>query len=52
MGEELVENHLRGDASPQVDDNPHPVPIGLVVQVDDAVDLPLFHEIRNAYDQR
>ena len=49
--EELVEDDLGGNALSQVDDDPHPMPVGLVVEVDDAVDLPLLHQVGDAHDE-
>ena len=51
VGEELVQDDLRRDALPQVDDDPHAVPVRFVVQVDDAVDLLLLHEVGDPHDQ-
>ncbi len=52
VGEELVQDHLRRDALPEVDHDAHAVPVALVVQVGDPVDLPFLHEVGDAHDER
>ena len=52
VGEELVQDDLRGDALPEVDHDAHAVPVALVVQVGDPVDLPFLHEVGDAHDER
>ena len=48
---QLVQHHLRVRVLFQLDDDPHAVAVGLVVQVADALDALFLHQIRDVLDQ-
>ena len=48
---ELVQHHLRVGLFLQLDDDPHAVAVGLVVQVADALDALVLDKVRDALDE-
>ena len=48
---QLVQHHLGVGVLFQLDDDPHAVAVGLIVQVADALDALFLHQVRNVLDQ-
>ena len=48
---ELVQHHLGVGLFLQLDDDPHAVAVGLVVQIADSLDPLVFYQVRNALDE-
>ena len=48
---QLVQHHLGVGVPAQVDDHPHPLAVGLVVQIGDALDPLVLHQVGDALDQ-
>ena len=49
--EKLVEDHLVAGTAFQFDDDPHPLPIRLVPEVGDPLDLLVLHQFRDGLDE-
>ena len=51
IGEEVVEHHAGDGVALQLDDDPHPAPVGLVADVGDALDPLVPHQLGDLLDQ-
>ena len=49
---QLIEHHVGHRLAPQFDDDAHPVAVGFVAQIGDALDFLFAHQIGDALDQR
>ena len=50
LTEQVVDDDFRRLTSTQIDHNPHPFFVRLIAQLSDALDLFLFHQLRNLLD--